>query len=448
MQNYLSSLFAGNTGTSGSFDNFYSKYGKKNQPVVGPRQSTSVGAVGSSGGYDTVPGSNPGATTTQPVKPVVASSPAKSAFVSTLASQGNPLGTTGSTAQPITGNATTPSGAVVDSKTGATISTPASSGNSAYTDAYTKYISSLTPSDDMTTSASNLAKLKLQNEQESDTALERPGETIGSAAGESARVNRNYSYAIDAESNRLNSLTGKQTANTNAAKARLDYEKSLQGDQKPFAVGDDTYQYNPTTGQYEKTGTKASANAGFTLSAGENRYDANGKLIASGGPKPLTATQEATQLANTEKEKSAQQSASQSLGLINGLLSGDRYKAISGALQTGSIPFLGDRAAVNEYNQLKAQLALGARSLIKGTGAISDYESKTLNEAASALSRLTNEGEMKKALQKIRGVIQTNNGGSTNVIIKDSSGKVLGQGDLNSQDIYEAVKDGNTIEYL
>lgn len=440
MQNFISSLFGSNNSGSiaSSFNSFSDKYGKKKTIV--PTNSTSVGAVGTKGGYDTAPGiptSTVGATSTKPVpQPQVASSPAKTAFVNSLASQN----INGVTPNPtLSENSINPDQPQTP---------PPPDPNASYRSAFDEYIKSLKPSDAETRSAKSLSDLKLQNQQEYDAALERPGETIGSAAGEGARVNRNYSYAIDAESNRLNALTGNQTANNDANKARVDFEKSLLGDQKPFQAGDTTYQYDPATGQYKSISKKADANAGFTLSPGENRYDAEGKLIASGGVKPPTQAQETAAIAKTEKEQATQQSTTQSLGLINSLLSGDRYKAISGATQTGSIPFLGDRAAVNEYDQLQGLLKLGVRSLIKGQGAVSDYEGKVLGQAASSLSRLTSESQFKEALQKVRGVLQTNNGGETDVIIKDKNGKVLGQGSLNGDDIYEAINDGNTVEYL
>jgi len=187
---------------------------------------------------------------------------------------------------------------------------------------------------------------------------------------------------------------------------------------------------------------------GFTLSPGESRFDAAGNLIASGGAKPMTATQEAAAQAKTEKEIQAQEQAGTSLSLINNLLSNDRYKSISGGTQTGSIPFFGDRAAVNEYNQLTGLLKLGIRGLIKGQGAVSDYEGKILAQASSALSRLTSEAQMKQALLKVRGVLRTNNGESTQVIVRDEEGNTIGTGFLNGQDIYDAVNDGNTIEYM
>jgi len=165
-------------------------------------------------------------------------------------------------------------------------------------------------------------------------------------------------------------------------------------------------------------------------------------------PKPLSQAQETAEIAKTEKQQATQQQSSLAIGNINSLLSGDRYKAISGAIQTGSIPFLGDRAAVAEYNQLTGILKLGIRGLIKGQGQVSDYEGRILAEASSSLSRLTNESQMKEALLKARGVLQTNNGLETKVIVKDTNGKVIGQGELNGQDIFEAVNDGNTVEYI
>jgi len=120
---------------------------------------------------------------------------------------------------------------------------------------------------------------------------------------------------------------------------------------KPLQIGDNYY--DPSTGQlisskaeagfslspgevrYDSKGNKiaegAAKNEAFNLSPGENRYDSTGKLIASGGPKPITQAQETAAIAKTEKEQAAQQSASQSIQLENNLLNDNRYESISGA---------------------------------------------------------------------------------------------------------------------
>lgn len=164
-------------------------------------------------------------------------------------------------------------------------------------------------------------------------------------------------------------------------------------------------------------------------------------------PKPLSAAQEAKELERQEKEIAAQQSASQSIGLVNNLLNNNRYKAISGGLQTGSVPFLGDRAAVNEYDQLQGLLKLGIRGLLKGQGAVSDYEGKVLGQAASALSRLTNEDQMKDALQKVRGVLKTNNGQVTPVEVTNPETGEKVNAELSGPEIYQLTNDGNIITY-
>ena len=169
--------------------------------------------------------------------------------------------------------------------------------------------------------------------------------------------------------------------------------------------------------------------------------------IKANEPKALTAAQEAKKIADQEKATTAQQQATQGIAAINSLLSGDRYKAISGAIQTGSIPFLGDRAAVSEYNQLTGLLKLGIRGLIKGQGQVSDYEGKILGEASSSLSRLTNESQMRDALLKARGVLKTNNGQITSVeVTNPETGEVV-TADLSGAEIYQLVSEGNSIKY-
>jgi hypothetical protein len=142
---------------------------------------------------------------------------------------------------------------------GPTPPTPASSTDN-YTAAFQQYLSSLGPSTDETAATKYLNDLTLQAQKDQETALGR-GETLGFATGEAARVGKNNSFAIDAASNALNALTSKRTALTDAEKAKVDYLKSL-----------------------------LPSDAGFSLSPGENRYDAKGNIIASGPAKPPNTT--------------------------------------------------------------------------------------------------------------------------------------------------------------
>lgn len=414
------------------------------------------------GGGQYTPSSTPvissaGATGTKPtnITPPQKSNlpPAGKAFVQAQVSSNSPnfpSQTSSTQGNPDTGSKT-------DSPTPETPQAPSTP--SATDTAFSEYIRSLQPSAGVT-NAKTAYNDFIANQSKSIAGLEGQGRGIplSIVRGEQEKLKNQ----TDPEATRLQNAIGiaqdSATAISNANKAKYDYEvgkkteaKTATTDTKPFDVGDHTYAFNPITGKYEDQGinTKTTASSeGFTLSPGEVRFDANGKQIASGGAKPQTQAQETAQIAKTEKETAAQQSASQSIGIVNNLLSGDRYKSISGATQTGSIPFFGDRTAVNEYDQLQGLLKLGVRSLLKGQGAVSDYEGKILGQAASSLSRLTSEGEMKKALQKVRGVLKTNNGQTTTVnVTNPKTGETIKGADLSGAEIYHLISEGNTIDY-
>lgn len=160
---------------------------------------------------------------------------------------------------PITGNTTTPSGATVNADTGNLVKAPVADPKAAYTAAYEAYIRSLMPSDSENTASKYLSDLVLQSKKDQEEALNR-GETLGFASGEAARVNKNNQFAIDAASNAVNSFTSNRNAMSDAAKARVEFEKSLLGDTKDNAgftlgSGQTRYEYDPETGQYKAVGS-------------------------------------------------------------------------------------------------------------------------------------------------------------------------------------------------
>lgn len=133
------------------------------------------------------------------------------------------------------------------------------------------------------------------------------------------------------------------------------------------------------------------------------------------------------------------------LSLVNEILKNPG--AISGILQTGSIPFTAGATTKNQYKQLKAILSLENRQKLKGSGAISDFEARTLEAASSALGRNLGESAFKTELNKIKGVFTTSAGLDATVKLTDpKSGKseVLSAGRLG---IEQAIRDGLTVEY-
>ena len=217
----------------------------------------------------------------------------------------------------------------------------------------------------------------------------------------------------------------------------------------------------------------------FTLSPGEVRYDAFGNVLATGPQKPadpkapttietaqgimqwdpasqtwkstgftkpISATAEAKAAEAADKEVAASQAAGQTLSLINSIL--PNYKAISGLAQKAAIPFTSASITGNQFKQLQSQLALGARQLLKGSGAISDYEAKTLQQAASLLGRNLDEPGMLKALKTVSGVIRTNQGQEVEVRVTNPSTGESINSTVSGEEIYNLASEGNIIEYL
>lgn len=279
---------------------------------------------------------------------------------------------------------------------------------------------------------------------------------MGFIRGQQASLEaRNTNLQIPLQQQLANAQRQRQSS-LDAVKFGLDrYDKTQTAKNQLTTVGEGSSVYD-SAGNLISTAPSSSgsssSNGGVTLSPGEIRFEKDPvtgqlKQVASGGAKPMSQAQETANIANTEKETAAQQSASQSIGLVNNLLSGDAYKAITGIGQNPLNALgLSNASSINQYDQLQGLLKLGIRGLLKGQGAVSDYEGRVLGQAASALGRNLSNEDFKQALLKIRGTLQTNNGGETSVIVTDTNGKQF-SGILNGQDIYDAVNKGYTIKY-
>jgi len=319
----------------------------------------------------------------------------------------------------------------------------------AYRDYLSKYSESVRPSSDMESAAlassdiqGKIEERNLKARQTFEEKLDQPGMLRAGAQEDATRFMRrensdlaNLAVQGSAADRRLQALTGSQEARINAARTMMELSKPIQ-------IGNQFI--DPTTGDVISS---EGEEAGFTLSPGQIRYDSSGNQIASGGSKPMSAAQEEDAIKKQNNDTQVQQTATQSLGIINNLLNTDRYKSISGGMQSGSVPFFGDRSAVAEYDQLQGLLKLGVRGLMKGQGSVSDYEGKVLGQAASSLSRLTGEAQMKEALQKVRGVIKTNNGQTTSVTVTNPENGEKITAELSGPEIYNLVVENNTITY-
>lgn len=101
----------------------------------------------------------------------------------------------------------------------------------------------------------------------------------------------------------------------------------------------------------------------------------------------------------------------------------------------------------NKINQLTSLLSLESRQKLKGSGQISDYESRILAQAATALGTNLSDEAFGNELRKIRGIFATSAGLDTIVVITDPKTGQKKVGAANKDTIESAVASGYTIEY-
>lgn len=141
-----------------------------------------------------------------------------------------------------------------------------------------------------------------------------------------------------------------------------------------------------------------------------------------------------------------------SVNLINSLLSNPNVDAITGFVQgklgLGNLDPRGDtQLAINQFNQIKGILSLENRSKLKGQGAVSDFEGKTLDRAASSLDRNLSNDAFRKQLLQVKGAISTSNGLPALVKVTDPSTGMSQTLQSDSAGISHAIEDGLLVEY-
>lgn len=110
-------------------------------------------------------------------------------------------------------------------------------------------------------------------------------------------------------------------------------------------------------------------------------------------------------------------------------------------------PGSNEQLVKNQVKQLKGNLALEGRQKLKGSGAISDFEFRVLNQAMSSLDKNLSNVDAMREIRKVRGVLSTAAGLTATVEIKDP---ITGESQIIESDragIEEAIIDGMLVEY-
>lgn len=148
-------------------------------------------------------------------------------------------------------------------------------------------------------------------------------------------------------------------------------------------------------------------------------------------------------------EVSAQRS--NAINLVNTLIEDPSLSTATGASGVldprNYIPGTAVQSTKNQIAQLKGILALDKRSLLKGSGAVSDFEGRTLDRAASAFDTNLSDKDAVKELKQVRGSLVTMAGGAAMITVKDPKDGSTAQTTANSDQIQKMVNDGLIIEY-
>lgn len=135
---------------------------------------------------------------------------------------------------------------------------------------------------------------------------------------------------------------------------------------------------------------------------------------------------------------------------VNTLIDSKGIAGITGGIEQYKPTWLMNdeqRLAKSYLDKIVGALKLDNRSLLKGTGTISDFEFKILGEAATALNRGLNETDFKNELYRIKGAFQTASGLSTpiKIIAPDGSSRA---GLADRAIIDDAIASGYKVDYI
>ena len=199
-------------------------------------------------------------------------------------------------------------------------------------------------------------------------------------------------------------LQARRTAALDASKFALEEEgkkvSAMREASKPVSVAAGSSLINPLTGKViavnpkETTAdTNSDPNRMLTIDEAKSLGVNYGTTV--GEAKALGKTPGATE--------SGKDSTVAAMGIIDSLLADPNLAGISGVPSLGAfVPGTATQKTKNNYDQLKAMLSLENRTLLKGSGAISDFEAKALEKASSSLGRNLSDADFKTTLTDLK----------------------------------------------
>lgn len=179
----------------------------------------------------------------------------------------------------------------------------------------------------------------------------------------------------------------------------------------------------------------------------ESAYASAAASRASAAKTNAEAQQITGQSGTTAETYNARQDT---INLVNTILGDKNMKFAFGGYTLDPFTYIPGNASQpvkNQVAQLIAQLSLDNRSKLKGSGAVSDFESKTLADASTALNTSLNPDDAAVQLKQIRGVLTTLNGGAAVVTVTDPATGESATAQADRDAINKMISDGKVVKY-
>lgn len=168
----------------------------------------------------------------------------------------------------------------------------------------------------------------------------------------------------------------------------------------------------------------------------------------AGGSQSIVVTDSAG--AKTVIPKDTYSERQDTINLVNQALNDPHLSGAVGLSKVNPLNWIPGGANQNAkaiLSQITAKLALDNRAKLKGSGAISDFESRTLQQAGSSFNTDLSFSDAKKQLTQIKGVLTTLNGNQAQVMVKDPKSGATQTAYADTAAINKMISDGLVVQY-
>jgi len=266
-------------------------------------------------------------------------------------------------------------------------------------------------------------------------------------------INKQYDILTKQLDDKAKAIKDTYDETTKLIQDERDYQQKVEKDARDFAYQQQQDEFNNNLNSNKFTWQQKQDMIDNALKSGQLSID-----------EARLALDKAKLLADPNNPETKKQEANNSLmsmkSLVDTILASPYLNNVVGIKSPGAItvPFSGGKTlgdfygsstveVKNQIKQLTASLSLDNRQKLKGSGAISDFEAKTLEQAASAFSTGLSNEAARRQLSQIRGALSTAAGLEASVMVKNPADGQYQIIKATREGINKAIADGLLVEY-